>query len=155
MLRQPTSAISEPPTKGTAINGDWPAAISHGTPALLPAVGAIEQRARIGDEIAAEQPALDHPGADQHRRRWRQCAGQRSRRKERKAGHEDAFGAQPIADRSCRENERGKCNRVGAHNPLQLRHAAAKGGANTVQRGVDDRDIELHDPVTKTHCRER
>ena len=60
-----------------------------------------------------------------------------------------------IAQGASGQNERRKGDGISADNPLQLRHAAAQRGADAVDGGVDDGDIELNHAIAKTHRRQR
>jgi hypothetical protein len=92
---------------------------------------------------------------DQDRGVGRQRTGKRRCGEKRKARHEDAFCAEPVAQRAGGEDQRRKCNRVGADHPLQLGNASAEGIPDRTQGRVDDRHVELDDAVTKAHRGER
>ncbi|MGY4429336.1 hypothetical protein ACVWWO_001813 [Bradyrhizobium sp. F1.13.1] len=110
----------------------------------------IEQGKRIRHQDRRRQP-LDQPRPNQHGRIGRQCTGERGRGEDCETRHEDALGADAVAECAGRQDEGGKGNGVGADNPLQLGDAAAERPAHRVERGVDDGDVKLHHAITKAH----
>ncbi len=117
-------------------------------------VGVAEQRKGVGNENGGTE-SLDRSCRDQDRGIGRECTGERRCRENRKTRHEDSLGAEPIAERAGSQNEGGEGDGVGADNPLQLGNAAAQRGADAVERGVDDGDIELNDAIAEAHGRQR
>ncbi len=111
--------------------------------------------AEQGERIRHGAEALHRARRDQNRRVGRQRAGKRGERKDAEARHENAFGAQSVAQSAGGQDEGGKGDCVGADDPLQLGHATAERAANAVQGGVDDGDDELHDAVAEAHRSER
>jgi hypothetical protein len=81
----------------------------------------------------------------------RKRAADRCCREDGKPRHEDSLGTDPIAQRAGGQNEGGEGDGVGADDPLQLRHAAAQRGADTVECGIDDGDVELNHAVAQAH----
>jgi hypothetical protein len=117
-------------------------------------IGMVEQRQRVRHQDGGRQ-ALHAARRDQDRRVRRQRASKRRRGEQRKTRHENVSRAEAVAERAGREDERRECNRVGADHPLQFRNAAAQRGADRVQRGVDDGDVELHHAIAETHGSQR
>jgi hypothetical protein len=122
--------------------------------AALIGIGVIEQCQRIRNENGRAQSL--HPArCNQHGRIGCERTGERSGGENRKAGHEDPFGADAIAKRAGGQDERGKRNGIGVDDPLQLRHAAAERGPDAIERRVDDGDVELDHAVAKAHGKQR
>ena len=113
-----------------------------------------EQRERVRHQDRGAK-SLDGSCRNQRNRVRCQRAGHGCGRKDRKTRREDSLGADAISKRAGRQNEGGKGDRIGVDDPLQLGDAAAERGADAVERGVDNGDVELNDAVAKTHRRER
>ncbi len=115
MLRQPNSAINPPPTSGPAVSATLaPAAQSADRTAalLFIGIGVAEKRERVRHQNSGAE-ALHRARRDQDVRRRRQRAGERSRREDRKPGHEDFLGADAIAQGAGGQDERGERDGVG------------------------------------------
>ena len=110
----------------------------------------IEQRQRVRHQDRRGQ-ALHGPCRDQEHGRWRQRAGERRQREDRKARHENPFGAEAVAERAGGQNEGGKRDGIGGHDPLQLGDATAERGTDAAQGGIDDGDVELHHAKAEAH----
>ncbi|MEZ0054746.1 hypothetical protein ABIF26_000254 [Bradyrhizobium elkanii] len=124
------------------------------SPRLLVFVGMAEQRQRVRHQDGRGQP-LHAAGGDQRRRIRRDRAANRCRGEDGKPGHEDALGADPVAERARGQDEGRKGNRIGADHPLQFGNVAAERGADRIERRVHDGDVELHDAIAETHRGER
>ncbi|MET4035390.1 hypothetical protein ABMB68_006882 [Bradyrhizobium sp. RT4a] len=113
-------------------------------------IGMIEQRQGIRHQDRRRQP-LHQPRCDQHDRIGRHRAGERGRGEDGEPRHEDALGADAIAERTGGQNESGKGDGIGADHPLQLGDAAAERFSHRIQSGVDDGDVELDHAIAEAH----
>jgi hypothetical protein len=121
------------------------------SPALfLVRISVSEQSKRVRHQDGGTQ-ALRGARREEDRRARRQGAAKRRRGEDCEAGDEDFLGAEAIAQCARGQDESRKGDRVGADDPLQLGHAAAERGADTVQGRVDDGDVELHEAIAETH----
>jgi len=120
------------------------------TPRPVVGKSVVEQRQRVRHQDRCAK-ALHAARRDQARRIRRQRTGERGRGEDHKPRHEDAPGAQAVAERTGGQDEGGKGDGVGVDHPLQFGDAAAERGRDAGERGVHDGHVKLHHAIAEAH----
>ena len=95
-----------------------------------------------GGEHRRSADALQGPRPDEHRDRSGDAAEQRRGGEDDEAEDEHALSPEAVRDRAPAEDERGKGQRVGVDDPLQVGEACVEVPLDRRQRDLDDRDVD-------------
>ncbi len=144
--RQPACSTRKPPRNGPM------ATAMPASPAQVP-IAAGRSALRNDAWMIARAPgreqrggdALEHPEDDQLQRRLGERAQRAADREAGDADQVDASAAEPVAERSADEDQRGEADQVAVGDPLQLGQRGAEVGADAAQRDVDDGAVEHGD----------
>ena len=147
---QAIPVVSAPPTIGPIATAR-PAIPPH-APRIAPRFSGGVSSARIvsvsGVTIAAPRPWM-RAGDDQHLGAGRERGDHGGDGEDRQADDEQQLAPEAVAERGAREQEHGKGQRVGVHDPLELRQRRAqvlldlrqgRHDDEVVQRGHEERD---------------
>ena len=114
---------------------------AEGGPAVAPRERRGDQRQRGGEHDGAAD-ALDGAGQVEHEGRGGEAADQRGQREDDQTDGEDLPPPVDVARHPGGQQEGGQRQRIGVHDPLQVREARVQRLLNVRQRHVHDRDVE-------------
>ena len=103
----------------------------------------VVQQGQGGGHERRGADALHRSRGHQQRRSGSNSAGERGENEQRESENEGAARADAVTDCAGGQHQRGECEGIGVHDPLEGGHTDAETGTDASEADVDDRDIEL------------